>query len=186
MIVEPTTLPGVYVLTPELLTDERGAFARTYSDEEFRARGLDPRIAQCSISVNPTAGTLRGMHHQVEPYGEVKLVRCTMGAIHDVVVDLRPESPTYCRWIAVELTAGNRRALYVPKGLAHGFLTLVDHSEVLYQMSVPHRPDAAAGVRWNDPAFGIAWPFPPARIAERDATYPDYQPVLGPRVSEAP
>ena len=175
MIVEPTALPGVFVIAPELSTDERGAFARTYCAEAFRAHGLDPRVAQCSLSVNPTAGTLRGMHYQVEPYGEVKLVRCTMGAIYDVVVDLRPESPTYCRWVAAELTAVNRRSLYIPEGLAHGFLTLVEHSEVFYQISVPQQPGAGAGVRWDDPTFAIAWPFAPRLMAERDATYPAYQ-----------
>ena len=177
MIFEPTALPGVFVITPELLTDERGAFARTYCAEEFRANGLDPQVAQCSVSFNPTAGTLRGMHYQIEPYGEVKLVRCTMGAIYDVVIDLRPESPTYCRWVAAELTADNRRMLYVPKGLAHGFLTLVENSEIFYQISVPYQPGAGAGVRWDDPTFKVAWPFTPRLMAERDAGYPTYQPM---------
>jgi dTDP-4-dehydrorhamnose 3,5-epimerase len=177
VIVEPTALPGVFVITPELLIDERGAFARTYCAEEFSTHGLDPQVAQCSVSFNPTAGTLRGMHYQVEPYAEVKLVRCTRGAIYDVVVDLRPESPTYCRWVGAELTADNRRSLYVPRGLAHGFLTLVEQSEVFYQISVPYQPGAGAGVRWDDPTFGIAWPFTPRLMSERDATYPAYQPV---------
>jgi dTDP-4-dehydrorhamnose 3,5-epimerase len=177
VIVEPTALPGVFVITPELLTDARGDFARTYCAAEFRANGLDPQVAQCSVSFNPTAGTLRGMHYQVEPYGEVRLVRCTRGAIYDVAVDLRPESPTYCRWVGAELTADNRRSLYVPGGLAHGFLTLVGQSEVLYQMSVPYQPGAGAGVRWDDPAFGIVWPFAPRLMAERDATYPTYRPM---------
>lgn len=177
MIVEPTALPGVVVITPELQTDERGSFARTFCAEEFRANGLDPRVAQCGVSFNPAAGTLRGLHYQMEPYGEVKLVRCTLGAIYDVVVDLRPASPTYCRWVAVELTADSRRSLYVPRGLAHGFLTLVEPSEVTYQISVPYQPGAAAGVRWDDPTFGIAWPFAPRLMAERDATYPTYQPM---------
>jgi dTDP-4-dehydrorhamnose 3,5-epimerase len=117
------------------------------------------------------------MHYQVEPYSEVKLVRCTMGAIYDVVIDLRPESPTYCRWVGAELTAENRRALYVPKGCAHGFLTLAENSEVFYQISVPYQPGAGAGVRWDDPTFGVAWPSAPRLMAERDATYPTYQPV---------
>lgn len=177
MIVEPTALKGVFVITPELLTDERGAFARTYCAEEFRAHGLEAQVAQCSVSFNPMAGTLRGMHYQVEPHGEVKLVRCTMGAIYDVVVDLRAESPTYCRWFGAELSADNRRALYIPRGVAHGFLTLVDRSEVFYQISVPYQPGAGAGVRWDDPAFAIAWPFAPRLVAERDATYPTYRPV---------
>lgn len=177
MIVEATALTGVFVITPEVQTDERGAFARTYCAQEFRAHGLDAEIAQCSVSSNPTAGTLRGMHYQLAPYGEVKLVRCTMGAIFDVAVDLRPESPTYCRWVGVELTAANRRSLYIPRGLAHGFLTLVAQSEVLYQVSVPHEPNAGAGVRWDDPAFAIAWPSAPRLMAARDAAYPAYQPV---------
>lgn len=177
MIVEPTALPGVFVITPELLTDQRGAFARTYSAEEFRANGLDPQVAQCNISFNPTRGTLRGMHYQVEPYGEVKLIRCTRGSIYDVVVDLRPESPTYCRWVGAELTADNRRSLYTPRGVAHGFLTLAEQSEVFYQISVPYQPAASAGVRWDDPAFRITWPFAPRLVAERDATYPTYRPV---------
>jgi dTDP-4-dehydrorhamnose 3,5-epimerase len=177
VIVEPTALSGVFIIMPELLTDERGAFARMYCAEEFRAHGLDPKVAQCSASFNPTAGTLRGMHYQAEPCAEVKLVRCTMGAIYDVVVDLRPASPTYCRWVGTELTAGNRWSLYVPTGLAHGFLSLVEQSEVLYQISVPHQPGAGAGVRWDDPTFRIAWPFPPRLIAERDASYPTYQPM---------
>jgi dTDP-4-dehydrorhamnose 3,5-epimerase len=177
VIFEPMGLSGVFLITPELRTDERGAFARTYCADEFRANGLDPQIAQCSISFNPAAGTLRGMHYQVEPYAEVKLVRCTRGAIYDVVIDLRPESPTYCRWVGAELTADNRRALYVPKGLAHGFLTLAEDSEVFYQISVPYQPGAGAGVRWDDPTFGVTWPFAPRLMAERDATYPTYRPV---------
>ena len=177
MIVDATAIPGVYVITPELSVDERGAFGRTYCADQFRTHGLDARIAQCSISFNPTAGTLRGLHYQVEPFGEVKLVRCTRGAIFDVVVDLRPESPAYCRWGGVQSTADDRRAVYVPRGCAHGFLTLVDQSEVFYQIAVPHRPEAGAGVRWDDPAFGIVWPFVPRLMAERDASYPAFQPV---------
>ncbi len=177
MIVEPTTVSGVFVITPELLTDERGGLARTYCAQEFSAHGLEPQVAQCTVSVNPSAGTLRGMHYQAEPYGEAKLVRCTMGAIYDVAVDLRPESPTYCRWAAAELTAENRRSMYIPRGVAHGFLTLVDTSEVFYQMSVAHRQGASAGVRWDDPTFGIAWPSAPRLISDRDAAYPTYQPV---------
>ena len=179
MIFTQTALTGVILVGPERHADDRGFFARTYCADELRAAGLDPRIAQCSTSFNARAGTLRGMHYQREPFGEVKLVRCTMGAIFDVVVDLRPASATYCQWVGAELTAENGRALYVPEGCAHGFLTLVDSSEVWYQISQPHRPEAGAGVRWNDPAFGVSWPFAPTVMAERDASYPDYQPRPG-------
>lgn len=177
MIFKPTSLPGVFVIEPERHADERGFFARTYCADEFRANGLDPGISQCSTSFNARAGTLRGLHYQREPYAEVRLVRCTRGAIFDVAVDLRPVSPTYCQWFAVELTSENGRALYVPEGCAHGFLTLVDGSEVSYQISRPYRPEAGTGVRWDDPAFGIAWPFAPAAIADRDASYPNFQPL---------
>ena len=176
MIFTQTVLPGVFLVDPERHADERGFFARTYSADEFAAHGLDPRVEQCSMSYNPRTGTLRGMHYQREPHGEVKLVRCTMGAVYDVVVDLRPASPTYCQWVGVELTAENRRMLYVPEGCAHGFLTLVDQTEVFYQISQPHHPTAGAGVRWNDPTFGVAWPSAPRVMADRDAAYPDFVP----------
>lgn len=176
MIFRPTPVPGVVVVEPERHADERGFFARTYCADEFRANGLDPQLAQCSTSFNTRAGTLRGLHYQVEPFSEVKLVRCTMGAIYDVVVDLRPESPTYCQWIGTELTAENGRMVYVPKRCAHGFLTLVDSSEVLYQISEPYRPEAGAGVRWDDPSFGVRWPGTPIVMADRDASFPDFQP----------
>ena len=176
MIFTQTALPGVFVVEPERHADDRGFFARTYCADAFRANGLDPRVAQCSTSLNAQAGTLRGLHYQREPYGEAKLVRCTMGALFDVGVDLRPDSPTYCRWVGVELTAENRRMLYVPKGCAHGFLTLVDATAVSYQISEPYRPEAGAGVRWDDPAFGVGWPFAPTSMADRDASYPDYRP----------
>ena len=162
------------IIEPELHADERGAFARTYCADELRANGLDPRISQCSTSFNRQAGTLRGLHYQRQPHAEVKLVRCTTGAIFDVAVDLRPGSPTYCRWVGIELTAENRRALYVPEGCAHGFLTLVDGSEVFYQISSPYVAEAGTGVRWDDPAFGVQWPSTPIVIAERDAGYPDF------------
>jgi len=180
VIVKPTALTGVFVIEQERHADERGYFARTYDADEFRVNGLDPRIAQCSTSFNARAGTLRGLHYQREPYGEVKLVRCTRGAVFDVAVDLRPGSPSYCRWVGVELTADNGRGLYVPEGCAHGFLTLVDGSEVSYQISRPYVPESGAGVRWDDPAFGVTWPFAPAVIADRDASYPDYHPHLRP------
>lgn len=172
-----TLLPGVWLVEPERLEDERGFFARTWCAEEFRQHGLDPALSQCSVSFNRRAGTLRGLHWQAEPHAEVKLVRCTMGAIHDVALDLRPNSPTYRRWFAAELSADNRRALYLPAGIAHGFQTLVDDSEVHYQISVPYHGPSARGVRWNDPAFGIDWPACAARIlSPRDAAYADYAP----------
>ena len=175
MIFVETALSGVFVVQPEPHVDERGLFARTYCADELRANGLDPRVAQCSSSFNRRAGTLRGLHYQRRPHGEVKLVRCTMGAIFDVVVDLRPESRTYCRWVGVDLTAENRRALYIPEDCAHGFLTLVDDSEVYYQISQPYVAGAEAGVRWDDPVFGVQWPSAPVVIADRDASYPDYK-----------
>ncbi len=174
MIFRDTALAGVFIVEPEVLGDERGFFARVWCSRELEARGLEHRLVQSSISYNTRRGTLRGMHFQAEPYGEVKLVRCTTGAIHDVTIDLRPESPTFKRWIGVELTATNRRTLYVPKGFAHGFQTLEPDSEVLYQMSEFYHPESARGVRWNDPAFGIKWPLPDPIMSDRDRTYPDF------------
>jgi len=170
-----TALPGSWIVEPERLEDERGFFARTFCRREFRERGLDTELVQCSVSYNRWSGTLRGMHYQTPPHEEGKLVRCTAGAAWDVVLDLRPDSPAYLRHAAVRLDAENRLALYVPPGVAHGFLTMADHSELLYQISVYHRDDSARGVRWNDPAFGIDWPQPPTMISERDAGYPDFQ-----------
>jgi dTDP-4-dehydrorhamnose 3,5-epimerase len=171
-----TPLGGAYVVDLEPIEDERGSFARSWCPEEFGRHGLDTRVAACNVSVNRARGTLRGMHYQAAPHGEAKLVRCTAGAIHDVIVDLRPASPTYCRWFAVELTARNRSALYVPEGFAHGFQTLEPETEVLYMMSAAHVPEAARGVRWDDPAFGIEWPPGPRVMSERDRTYPDFVP----------
>ncbi|HEX8243788.1 MAG TPA: dTDP-4-dehydrorhamnose 3,5-epimerase, partial [Longimicrobium sp.] len=158
MIFTATELAGAWIVDPERLEDERGFFARTFDAGEFARRGLRSAFPQCSVSFNARAGTLRGMHFQAEPHAEAKLVRCTAGAVYDVIVDLRPESPTRLRWIGVELSAANRRALYVPEGCAHGFQTLADASEVFYQISVPYAAESARGVRWNDPAFGITWP----------------------------
>ena len=169
-----TKLEGAFVVEPERLEDERGFFARTWCSREFEARGLKSRLVQCSISFNQKKGTLRGMHYQVQPKAEVKLVRCTMGAIYDVIVDLRSESDTFAQWIAEKLTAENRRMLYIPEGFAHGFQTLVDHTEVFYQMSDDYYPEYARAVRWNDPAFGIEWPLPPTVISSRDRTHPDW------------
>lgn len=167
-------LPGVRLVEPERMADERGFFARTWCRREFEAAGLEPNLVQASISYNRQRGTLRGMHYQTAPSAEVKLVRCTAGAIYDVALDLRRDSPTYKQWRGVELTADNRCALYIPTGLAHGFLTLCDDVEVLYQMSEFFAPEHARGVRWNDPSFGIQWPGEVVVISERDRSYPDF------------
>jgi len=170
-------LPGAFIVTPEPHADSRGIFARTVCEEEFAQAGLNGHFVQQSVSWNPRAGTLRGMHYQGPPHAEDKLVRVTRGAIFDVIVDLRPGSATAQRWFGVELSADNRLQMYVPKGFAHGFQTLDDDSELAYQISTPYRPEMAGGVRWNDPAFGIEWPPAEQRvISERDATYPDFRP----------
>lgn len=175
MIFHPTELDGAWVIELERLEDERGFFARSFSRDEFEARGLDARVVQCNVSFNKKRGTLRGMHYQVAPHAEVKLVRCTAGALHDVIIDLRPASPTFKRHVGVVLSADNRRTLYVPEGFAHGFQTLEDDTEVCYQVSAPYQPSAARGVRWNDPAFGIVWPYAAERIIlARDRDYPDF------------
>jgi dTDP-4-dehydrorhamnose 3,5-epimerase len=169
-------LPGAYVVEIEPIADERGFFARTWSAEEFKSQGLNPNLAQCSISFNERKGTLRGMHYQDQPYPEAKLVRCCSGSICDVLLDLRTASSTYCKWFAVELTAGNRKMLYVPEGVAHGFVTLTDCVEVFYQISESYRPECARGVRWDDPIFEIAWPIRDPIISQRDRTFPDFKP----------
>lgn len=170
----PTPLTGTFVVELELIEDERGFFARSFCEKEFAALGLNPRLAQCNVSFNRRRGTLRGMHFQAPPKEEAKLVRCTAGAIHDVIVDLRPASATYCRWFGVELTARNRRALYVAEGFAHGFQTLADDSEVLYNMSEFFQPELARGVRWNDRRFAIEWPLPDPIVSDLDRGYPDF------------
>lgn len=172
MQFRPLSIPGAMVVEVERREDSRGFFARSFCREEFAAQGLDADFVQCNLSWNARRGTLRGMHYQRAPSREGKLVRCTAGAIWDVVLDLRPDSPTYLRWEAAELTASNRRALYIPPGLAHGFQTLADDTEVFYQMTDMYAPDLADGVRWNDPAFGIDWPVADPILSERDAAYP--------------
>jgi dTDP-4-dehydrorhamnose 3,5-epimerase len=174
MLFTEMRLKGAYIIDPERIEDERGFFARTWDRHEFEALGLNSTLAQCNISYNARRGTLRGMHYQVAPHEETKLVRCTAGTIYDVIIDLRPGSPTLREWLAVELSAANRRMLYIPPGYAHGFQTLEDHSEVFYQMAEFYAPDYARGVRWNDPAFGIIWPEVPQMIAARDQAYPDF------------
>ncbi len=171
-----TKVAGAFLIEPELLTDERGFFARTWDREELEARGLNPRLAQCSISFSHRRGTLRGLHYQVAPHEEAKLIRCTQGAIWDVALDLRPGSPTYGAWFGAELSAANRAMLYIPEGCAHGQLTLTDDAEVFYQISAPYAPAAARGVRFDDPAFGIEWPVEVEVINDRDRTYPDVRP----------
>lgn len=172
MIFRETKLQGAYVIEPELLEDGRGAFARTWSQDEFAARGLNPRVVQCNTSYNKLRGTLRGMHYQISPHEEAKLVRCTSGAIYDVIVDLREKSPTRSKWIGFELSAHNRQMLYVPEGFAHGFQTLADDTEVFYQISAYYHQESARGVRWDDPAFGIEWPLEASVISERDRSHP--------------
>jgi dTDP-4-dehydrorhamnose 3,5-epimerase len=175
MIFTETKLKDAYVIDLEPIEDERGFFARAWCEQEFEEHGLETRIAQCNVSHNRRQGTLRGMHFQTAPHEEVKLVRCTRGGIYDVIIDLRPDSPTHKQWLGVELTAENRRGLYVPKGFAHGYQTLTEDSEIFYQVSQVYTPDAASGVRWNDPAFDIEWPDPEgARLSDQDRSWPDY------------
>jgi len=170
----PTPLPGVVAVELEPHADARGSFARAYCEDEFHAAGLAPVGVQCNLSANPQHGTLRGLHWQADPAAEAKLVRCVRGRAFDVAVDLRPGSPTFRRWHAVELDSGRGNALYVPEGCAHGFLTLADDTVLFYQMSVPYRPGLERGARWDDPAFAIAWPEAPRHIAPRDVAWPDF------------
>jgi len=174
MIFTETAIPGAFILEPERHEDVRGFFARTWSEDEAKAHGLAPRFAQCSVSYNHRRGTLRGLHYQTPPFQEAKLVRCTMGAIFDVAVDLRRDSPAFKRWVSAMLTAENRRMLYIPEGCAHGLQTLEDNTEVAYQISQVYAPEHARGVRWNDPAFGIEWPPADRIMIERDRDYPDF------------
>jgi dTDP-4-dehydrorhamnose 3,5-epimerase len=175
MIFQETNLHGVFEIRLEPYGDERGFFARSWCRREFDSHGLNSAIAQCNVSFNEKKGTLRGMHYQAEPYPEAKLVRCTQGAIYDVVVDLRPGSHTRKHWVSVVLTASDRNMIYVPEGCGHGFLTLEDQTEVFYQMSEFYHPELSRGVRWNDPAFQINWPAQPAVISDRDQALPDFE-----------
>lgn len=171
-----TEIKGAFILDAERIADERGFFARTWARDEFVAHGLNPDLAQCNLSYNHHKGTVRGMHWQAPPHGETKLVRCTQGGIYDVIVDIRADSPTYLTWIGVELTAENRRALYIPEGCAHGFQTLEDATEVFYMITEYYTPAAARGMRWNDPAIDVRWPLDVTVISGRDAHYPDFAP----------
>jgi dTDP-4-dehydrorhamnose 3,5-epimerase len=175
MTFNETKLTGVFEISFEPMHDERGFFARSWCQHEFEQHGLNSAIAQCNVSFNEKKGTLRGVHFQAEPHPEEKIVRCTQGAIYDVVVDLRAGSPTFKKWIGVYLTAANRRMIYVPKGCGHGLLTLEDQTEVHYQMSEFYHAELSRGVRWNDPALQIDWPDEPTVMSERDRSYPDFE-----------
>lgn len=170
----PLALAGAYLVDVEPVGDERGFFARTWCAREFAEHGLSVELSQCSVSYNARRGTLRGLHWQAEPHAEVKLVRCVQGAVYDVLVDLRSGSPTFRQWVAIELRAELRNAVYIPAGLAHGFQSLADHSELLYQISTGYRAGAAHGARWNDPAFAIVWPIADPIVSPRDAAHPDF------------
>ena len=174
MIFAETELEGAFVIEPEKKEDERGFFARTWCREEFLARGLNPCLAQCSVSYNKRKGTLRGMHYQAAPHEEAKLVRCTRGAVYDVILDLRLASPTFKRWVALDLTATNHRMVYVPEGFAHGFQTLEDDTEVFYQISEFYYPEFTRGVRWNDTAFDIQWALDVSIVSQKDALLEDF------------
>jgi dTDP-4-dehydrorhamnose 3,5-epimerase len=168
-------LPGVWLVDVDAFPDERGTFFRAWQIDEFRRRGLETTLDQCSMTLTARRGSIRGMHYQAAPYEEVKLVRAIRGVVFDVALDLRPESPTFRQWAAAELSADNRRALYLPRGVAHGYQTLTDDAEVLYFISAPYTPTHQRGARWNDAAFGIDWPLgPPTTINARDAAYPDW------------
>lgn len=175
MIYTPSRIPGAWIMDVEPIHDRRGFFAMTWLPDELRARGMDPALAQCNLAFNHKRGTLRGMHLQSDPHAQIKIVRATRGALLDVIVDLRPDSPTFKSSDAVELSADNRRMLYIPAGIAHGYLTLADDTEVYYHASSLWAPGAERGVRWNDPAFAIEWPLQPVVISEKDASWPDFR-----------
>jgi len=175
MIFVETPLSGAYVIEIEKHEDERGFFARSWCAREFAAKGLDPHLVQCNVSFNKRKGTLRGLHYQIFPHGEVKLVRCTKGSLYDVIVDLRKDSPTFLKWFAVELTAGNHKMLYVPRRFAHGFQTLEHDTEIFYQMSEFYEPTASKGIRWNDPRLGINWPDVGRVMSQKDQVYPNIE-----------
>ena len=176
MNFQTVSLVGAYLIDLDPVADDRGFFARAWCEREFAEHELDPRVRQCNLSFNHSKGTLRGMHYQIEPYQETKFVRCIRGGIYDVIIDLRPTSATYLRWFGVELTATNRRLLYVPKGFAHGYQTLEDDSEVFYQVSEFYQPGSEGGIRWDDPTFGIDWPLGVTLISDKDRSLPDFAP----------
>lgn len=174
MRFHPTDLADAVLIEIEKRGDERGFFARTFCEEEFAQAGLVTCFVQANASASRKAGTLRGLHYQVAPHAETKVIRCTRGAIFDVIVDLRPDSPSYRRWQGFELTAAEGIMLYIPEGFAHGYQTLADDTEVAYQVSAPYAPGAEAGIRYDDPAFGITWPMPVTAISEKDVSWPDF------------
>ena len=174
MIFTETPLPGAYIVDLELRTDDRGFFARAWCQDEFEQQGLNTRIVQCNMSYNHSVGTVRGLHYQKPPHAEVKLIRCTRGAIWDVIVDLRPDSATYKKWFGTELTAENRRMLYVPENFAHGYITLEPGTETFYQVSEFYSAEHEAGIRWNDPAVAITWPTEPVVLSDKDAHHPAF------------
>ena len=186
MIFTATELRGAYMIDLEKLGDDRGFFARAWCQKEFANHGLNLNLVQANLSFNAAKATLRGMHYQVTPYREAKLVRCIKGAIYDVIIDLRPDSPTYKRWLGVELTANNYKMLYVPEAFAHGYQTLADDSEVFYQVSQLYSPTAERGVRYNDPVFGIEWPLEPQVISDKDQQWPDFVSMQGTLAPELP
>ena len=175
-----TALAGAFVIDLEPFNDERGFFSRAFCREEFLKHGLNPNVAQCNLSYNHQAATLRGMHFQRPPHAEAKLIRCIAGVIYDVFIDLRPSSRTYCQWAGVELSAKNRRMVYVPEQFAHGYLTLEAGSEVLYQVSTSYHRESEGGVRWDDPTFQIRWPLAPRLLSVKDQAYPDFEKVGAP------
>lgn len=174
MIFTETTLEGAFLIEPEPIVDERGSFARMFCKNLFLERGLNATWVQCNSSVNSRKGTIRGMHFQIPPGAEIKTVNCVRGAIYDVIVDIREDSPSRGRWYGCTLTEENQHILYIPEGFAHGFQTLADNTSVYYQMSQFHVPDCARGVRWNDPAFGIEWPLPVSSISAKDSEFPSF------------
>ncbi len=176
MVISETKLQGAFIIHPQRLEDQRGFFARTWCNREFSQHGIKTDFVQCNISFNKQAGTLRGMHYQAEPHAEAKLIRCTMGRIFDVIVDLREYSPTCTMWVGTELSQDNRCMVYVPEGFAHGFISLDDNSEVFYQMSTHYSPEHSRGVRWDDPALGIEWPVEVKTVSIQDQKYPDLFP----------
>ena len=177
MLFKKAKLKGAFIVELEPIEDERGFFARSFCKKEFEKQGLNPNIAQCNVSYNKKKGTLRGMHYQVAPHEEAKMVSCTIGTIYDVIIDLRPDSPTYCKWMAVELNANDHKMFYIPEGFAHGFQTIEDNTTVFYQMTEFYHPKSAKGIRWNDSAFQINWPIikEDIIISEKDRSYTDFR-----------
>lgn len=173
----PTPIQGAFLVDIEPRGDERGMFARTFCEREFSAQGLETVFVQANASFSADRGTLRGMHYQLAPVQEVKLIRCVRGALWDVILDLRPESPSFGQWFGADLTQDNRRAMYVPKGAAHGFITLEDATEAAYMVTSPYSPDLERGVRWDDSRFGIQWPLAPTVVSDRDKSHPDFDPA---------